>query len=312
MNIFVTGGSGLVGSNITKALLASQKHNVIAPPRRQCNLLDYQSTLEYISKNNPDVLIHCAGEVGGIQANIDDPVRFLIDNVDMGRNVILAAREVGVKRLINLGSSCMYPANAPNPLKESYLLSGLPEQTNEGYAIAKILTQRLCTYIRRENSVFQYKTIIPCNLYGPGDSFDSKTAHLVPAVINKLHRAISDALDNVTIWGDGNSRREFMFVGDLSDFLIAAINDFDELPDLINVGAGYDCSILDCYKIAAEALGYKGSFSFDTDRPSGMYQKLLDITLSKEFGWSPQTNLEDGIHKTYEYYLRNLEERNSV
>jgi len=312
MNVFVTGGSGLVGGNITKALLASKKHNVVAPSRRHCNLLDYQSTLEYISKNKPDILIHCAGKVGGIQANIDEPVRFLVDNVDMGRNVILAAREVGVKRLINLGSSCMYPADAPSPLKESYLMSGLPEQTNEGYAIAKLLTQRLCTYIRRENSAFQYKTIIPCNLYGPGDHFDFRTAHLAPAVINKLHHAITNGLDNVTIWGDGSPRREFMYIGDLSDFLNNAINRFDELPDLINVGAGYDCSVLDYYRTAAKALGYKGSFSFDTDKPTGVHQKLLDTTLLKKFRWNPQTNLIDGIRETYEYYISVLKEKNGV
>lgn len=302
MRIILTGASGLVGKNIFEALEA--EHYIFAPSRTEIDLSSYDNVLAYIARVNPELVIHCAGLVGGIAANIQNPVNFLIENLDMGRNVILASYKNNVPKLINMGSSCMYPRTAINPLKEESILTGELEPTNEGYALAKIVAERLCRYIKTENSTFDYKTLIPCNLYGSYDKFDIQKAHMVPSIITKLHDAVIEGKDSVVIWGDGTARREFMHIDDLVSFVKFAIQSYEDIPSVINVGLGYDYSVTEYYEIAAKVIGYKNKFVYDINKPSGMKQKLVDVSLASSLGWKANVSLEDGISKTYEYYKK--------
>ncbi|OSY87027.1 nodulation protein NolK [Tenacibaculum holothuriorum] len=305
MKILVTGATGMVGRNIIDFAKNIPSIKILAPSSKTLNLLSCEQTAAYIKEYQPDLIIHAAGLVGGIQANMENPVDFLVKNTDIGRNIILAAREQKVKYFLNLSSSCMYPRNAQNPLKETLILKGELEPTNEGYAIAKVFSTRLCEYISRENSYFEYKTIIPCNLYGKYDKFSPKNSHMIPAVIKKIIEAKEQKKSSVTIWGDGTVRREFMYAEDLADFIFYAIENFSNLPQNINVGLGFDYTINEYYNTIAKIVGYKGEFEYDLTKPVGMKQKLVDVSLLREFGWQHKTSLEEGILKTYEFYLKN-------
>lgn len=302
--ILVTGASGLVGRNIVEKL--APLFELHTPGLDQFNLLNYELVRGYIGRLNPDLIIHCAGLVGGIQANVERPVQFLVENFELGKNVVMAAHANNVRQILNLGSSCMYPRNAPNPLREETILTGELEPTNEGYAIAKIAVQRLCTYVNRQYPGFQYKTLIPCNLYGCWDKFDPKEAHLIPAAIRKVHEAMQNGKDSVEIWGTGKARREFMYAGDLADFITFVIERFSELPETMNVGLGYDYAIDEYYQSVASVLGFRGRFEHDLSKPEGMKQKVVDISLLRRFGWTPKVTLEEGIRYTYEFYLEHV------
>ncbi len=291
----------MVGKNIIEHP-SSANYEFLTPSSTELNLLDYPTVYKYVKINKPDFIIHAAGVVGGIQANISSPVKFLVDNVDMGRNIILAAKNNDVKNLINLASSCMYPRNANNPLSEDLILKGELEPTNEGYALAKILTTKLCEYIGQENDELSYKTVVPCNLYGRHDKFDPQHSHMVPAVIRKIDIAKNQKEKVIEIWGNGEARREFMYAADLADFIFYAISDFDGMPQNINVGFGSDFTINEYYKLIATVVGYEGSFKHDLSKPVGMQQKLIDTSRLNAYGWSHGTNLEEGIKRTYEFY----------
>ncbi|MDQ1186566.1 GDP-L-fucose synthase family protein [Agrobacterium larrymoorei] len=302
MKILLSGGRGMVGRNILEQ--AEKRGAVIhAPTSDELDLTNATKTIEFIDALKPNIVIHAAGRVGGIQANIREPVRFLTENWSMGENIVRAARAAGVKRLINLGSSCMYPRGHMDPLKEDMVLAGPLEPTNEGYAIAKCAVARLCEYVTREDGEYQYKTVIPCNLYGRFDKFDPAVSHMIPAVIHKLHSAKECGAEAVDIWGDGNARREFMFAEDLAEAIFFALDHFEALPALTNIGLGYDYTINEYYAAAAEVIGFEGSFVHDLSKPVGMARKLLDVTRQTELGWVPRTKLHDGIRKTYDYYL---------
>lgn len=301
MKILLTGSNGMVGKNIL-AHNSAISYNFLTPSSKDLDLLNYQDVKKYIAIHQPDFVIHAAGKVGGIQANIKEPVSFLIDNIDMGRNIIMAAKSNDIKNLLNLASSCMYPRNGENPLSESLILKGELEPTNEGYAIAKIMSTRLCEYIVKEDDSKNYKTVIPCNLYGKYDKFDPQNSHMIPAVISKIYQAKLSDYSEISIWGDGKSRREFMYAEDLADFIFYAITNFDKMPQNINVGLGYDYSINDYYSEIATVLGYKGKFTHDLTKPTGMKQKLIDNTKLKEFGWKSKTTLTEGLRKTINYY----------
>ena len=304
MKILLTGSNGMVGKNILE-YKSAQNYDFLTPSSEELNLLNYEDVKKYIAIHQPDFIIHAAGKVGGIQANIKEPVSFLIHNIDMGRNIIIAAKENNIKNLLNLASSCMYPRSAVNPLSEDLILKGELEPTNEGYAIAKIMSTRLCEYIVKEDNSKNYKTVIPCNLYGKYDKFHTKNSHLIPAVMRKIHNANLSGANEISIWGDGSARREFMYVEDLSDFIFYAITKFDKMPQNINVGLGYDYSINDYYSEIAKVLDYKGLFSHDLTKPIGMKQKLINNTKQKEFGWKHKTTLKEGLIKTYKYFLEN-------
>ncbi len=297
----------MLGQNIFEHPAAAQ-YDIVAPSSQELDLTDLAATQRFMTDTNPDVVIHAACLVGGIQANIAHPVDYLVTNIDLGRNVIMAARQAGVPKLINLGSSCMYPRNAPNPLSETLVLQGELEPTNEGYALGKIFSTRLCEYINRESQQtgepgVSYKTLIPCNQYGRHDKFDPKHSHLIPAIIHKVHEAKVQNLPEVEIWGDGTARREFMYSGDLAGAVLQAVQDFSQLPDLINIGMGYDHSINDYYAAAAQVIGWQGNFVHNITKPVGMKQKLVDITRQRAWGWMPTTALSTGIENAYQYYL---------
>jgi len=301
MKILVTGASGMVGQNLLKSSRAIG-YVVYAPSRKELNLSSYENTSLFLQSVKPDLILHLAGRVGGIKANTLNPLGFLSENLSIGFNLITAAKEAGIKKFLNVGSSCMYPANAQSPLTEDKLLSGALEKTNEGYALAKIIAQRMCSYINDQCNNLSYKTIIPCNIYGPFDKFDEVNAHLIPAIIRKLHQATQKNADIVTIWGDGTARREFVYVGDIVELLWDACSRFESLPELMNVGVGIDYSITDFYEITASVIGYKGGFAFDLSQPTGMKQKLICSKKVNEWGWQPQVDLSRGIKETYEYY----------
>lgn len=301
MKILLTGGSGMVGRNIRDHAGAGG-HELISPPSRELDLTDGPATEAYVAKVQPDMIIHAAGRVGGIQANIAHPVEFLVENLDMGRNIVMAARKAGIPRLINIGSSCMYPRAAPNPLEETSVLTGELEPTNEGYALAKVLTARLCDYVRRSSPELAYKTLIPCNIFGIHDKFDPAVSHLLPAIIRKVDEARRIGAKSVEIWGSGEARREFMFASDLADGIWNSVARFDDLPGMMNMGVGCDHSINDYYQAVAQVIGWQGNFSHDLSKPVGMKQKLVSVALQRQFGWMPATPLDDAIAQTYAHF----------
>lgn len=301
--VLLTGGGGMVGRNLLEHV-AIHRYEVLAPSRAALNLSDFAAVERYLNQFRPDIIVHAAGTVGGIQANLRDPVRFLLENLDMGRNVVLAAFQAGIKRLINLGSSCMYPRNQTGPLREEMVLQGELEPTNEGYALAKIVTARLCEYIMREDESFHYKTLIPCNLFGRHDKFDPVSSHLLPAIIHKIHLAQQSGQQAVEIWGDGTARREFMYAGDLADAVVRAIDDVDALPACMNIGLGRDSTINGYYQAVGEVLGFAGVFVHDLSKPVGMARKLVSVDRQLAWGWTAQHSLREGIVKTYDYYLK--------
>ncbi len=299
--VWITGGNGMVGRNLREHAKAID-WDIAAPSRRELDLADRAAVAAFAHAGRFDLVIHAAGQVGGIQANMADPVGFLVNNLDMGRNVIMAAFEAEVPALINLSSSCMYPRGRDHALRESDIMTGELEPTNEGYALAKIVSTRLCDYIARTRPDLAYRTIIPCNLYGRHDKFDPAASHLVPAIIAKVSDAVRTGESEVEIWGDGSARREFMYAADLADAIWRAADEPAALPQLMNVGIGDDHSILDYYEAVAAALDWQGRFRFDLTRPVGMQRKLSDVGRQRDWGWTPPTSLRDGITATIQFY----------
>lgn len=293
----------MVGKNILEHENA-KNYDFLTPGSRDLNLLIAKEVETYLDKHRPDVVIHCAGLVGGIQANMKEPVRFLVENSDMGRNIVLAAKSSGVKYFLNMASSCMYPKDHDGLLEEELILTGPLEPTNEGYALAKIMTMRLGQYINKENESKVFKTLVPCNLYGRWDKFSENNSHMIPAVIRKMDNAIIDNSSSVEVWGSGNVRREFMYAADLADFVFFALDNWEKIPEIINVGLGHDHSINDYYQTVAKILGYQGTFHHDLTKPEGMKRKLVSTKRADDLGWKSKTSLEDGIKKAYEFYKK--------
>lgn len=291
----------MVGRNLREHPSAAG-WQLLVPERSELDLGDRSAVADFARSTRPDLVIHAAGQVGGIQANIADPVGFLINNLDIGRNVIMAAFEAEVPAFINLASSCMYPRGRNHPLRESDIMTGELEPTNEGYALAKIVSTRLCEYVSRMRPEYSYRTFIPCNLYGRYDKFSPSSSHLVPAIISKISSAVREGTDEVEIWGDGSARREFMYAADLADAIWRAAEQPAALPPLMNIGVGSDYSILEYYQAVARALGWGGRFRFDISRPVGMQRKLSDVTVQREWGWAPPTGLREGIAATIDFY----------
>ena len=302
MNILLTGSSGMVGRNILEHQNADD-YKILNPTSAELNLLDVEAINHFLKTHKPDLIIHAAGLVGGIEANISNPAKFLIDNMLMGINILNASRNAGIQKFINIASSCMYPVNAKNPLSEEQILDGKLEPTNEGYALAKIAATKLCDYISNEDSSLKYKTVIPCNMYGKYDNFNPQSSHMIAAVIKKIHDAKSQKKESVDIWGDGKARREFMYAGDFADFIFYSIKNFEKMPNIMNVGIGHDYSVKDYYISISKSLNYEGSFNYEISKPIGMPQKLLDSSRVIKFGWTHTTDLNHGIQYTYEHFL---------
>ena len=284
----------------------SSEHLFIASSSKDLNLINRTAVRDRLKMEMPDMIIHTAGVVSGIHANIANPVKYMTDNVYMGLNVIMEAYSLGIPKLLNFGSSCMYPRNIGNGLTEDLILTGELEPTNEGYALSKIMSARLCEYIMRESKNLHYKTIIPCNIYGRHDNFDPRFSHLVPAVIRKLDEAVETNAKVVDIWGDGKSRREFVSAKEVSNFIFWAIDNFEKFPQNINFGLGYDFSVLEYYQAIAKVVGFKGEFTFDLSKPSGMKQKLCDVKKLNDLGWKSSIDLNNGLKEIYNYYLKDV------
>ncbi len=301
MRILITGAGGMVGRNLLSHSRAKSVEP-LTPNSRELDLRDAASVRSYIRHHRPDAIIHLAAVVGGIQANIDQPVRFLADNAEMALALFREARSQGIDRILNVASSCMYPRNVEGALSPDLFLTAPLEPTNEGYAISKILGMRLLEYMVREDPSLAYRTIVPCNLYGRFDHFDLRKSHLVPAAVMKVVDAQRTGADEVAVWGDGTARREFMFAADLADFIWWALYRLKQLPSPLNVGTGVDYSVREYYETIAELVGYRGDLSFDASKPAGMKRKLLDVTQVNELGWKSTTSLRTGLSRTIEYY----------
>lgn len=304
--VLLTGGTGMVGRNIVEHP-AVRHWELVAPTRAELDLERADAVCAFMHEVRPQVVIHAAGLVGGIHANMARPVDFLVRNTDLGRNVILGAHAAGVPQLINLGSSCMYPRNGVNPLREEQVLAGELEPTNEGYAIAKIYAARLCQYLRRQEPTLEYKTLIPCNLYGRHDHFEPTRSHLVAAALRKVHEAARSGAGFVDVWGDGTARREFMDAADLADAVVRHVLQGRDAPELMNIGLGRDHSVNDYYRAAARAVGWNGQLRHDLSKPVGMKQKVVDTSRQTAWGWQPRTSLDEGMARCYAFFLETEE-----
>ena len=297
MKILITGAGGMVGRNLI-ADPRRARHDILAPSRADVDLTDGAVTAAFIDRHRPDMIINAAGLVGGIQANMASDARFLAENLAIGLNVLTAAARSDVPRLINLGSSCMYPKDLDGSLTEDLLLSAPLEPTNEGYALAKIATCKLTTGLGRDGVGRTWRTLIPCNLYGAFDHYEPSRSHMVAAALAKVERAVRDDARTVEIWGDGEARREFLFAGDLADFIWRFHDRLADLPEVMNVGVGEDVTINDYYRACAVAVGYRGGFSHDLARPVGMRRKRLDVSAQSKLGWRPPTPMAAGLLAT--------------
>ena len=292
----------MVGKAIQRIGAADfQQIELASPTREACDLTDLNAVRRMFESEDYDAVIHAAAKVGGIQANLDAPVDFLVQNNLINNNVILSAKDAGIQRLLFLASSCMYPRDYKNPLKEEYLLAAPLEPTNEGYALSKIVGAKLCEYLCGQAGL-SYKTLIPCNLYGIGDHFGEDRSHLIAAAIKKIWLAQKNGNSDVEIWSDGTARREFLYTDDLAKFILDSLDKIDNLPDYLNLGLGSDFTVNEYYEFIAEALGYDGAFKHDLSKPVGMTQKLLDSSKAKAYGWAPAVSIQEGIRRTVESF----------
>lgn len=298
--IFVAGHRGLVGSAIVRALHGQGFKNILVQTRAETDLSSQEAVDRFFETARPEYVFLAAAKVGGILANSTYPVDFLRDNLLIELNVLESAWRHDVKKLESLGSSCIYPKLAPQPLKEEYLLTGPLEPTNEWYAIAKIAGIKLCQAYRLQHG-FNAISLMPTNLYGPGDNFDLQSSHVLPAMIRRFHEAKADCKPEVTLWGTGKPRREFMHVDDLAEAAIFLMQNYNE-PEIVNVGVGTDVTIADLAKMVAAVVGYSGKISYDTSKPDGTPRKLMDVTRIHAMGWRHKIELEDGIRSTYGWF----------
>ena len=315
--IYLAGHAGLVGGAILRALQTHGYDNLIHRTYAELDLADQAATRAFFAAEQPDLVILAAARVGGILANSEEPYEFIHDNLVIQLNVIDAAFRNGVQRLLFLGSSCIYPKLAPQPLKEEYLLTGPLEETNRPYALAKIAGIEMCRSLNREHGT-DYLSLMPTNLYGPGDNFDLHTSHVLPAMLRKFHEAKvggpgEDGVDRpahspVRLWGTGTPRREFLHVDDLADaavYLMEHATAADNADGMVNIGTGQDQTIRELAEVVQRDVGHRGEIVWDIDKPDGTPRKLLDVGRVKELGWSPSIPLEEGIRRTYDWYTKN-------
>ena len=301
--IFISGHKGMVGSALIRALnRRTDEYEVITRNRTELDLCDQQAVKSFLEQEKPEYVINAAGRVGGIFANNSYPADFIRENLLINLNLIHSSFESGVTRFLNLGSSCIYPRDADQPLLEKSLLSGPLEPTNSAYAIAKIAGLEMCRHYRNQYGVM-FHSAMPTNLYGPGDNYHHENSHVLPALIRRFHEAKLDGSSAVTIWGTGNPRRELLHADDLADALIFLLS-VDNPPDWINVGSGTDQSILELANLVKSAVGFEGEIQHDLSKPDGTPIKRLDVTLLEQLGWQSKISLVDGIQLTYEDFLK--------
>ncbi len=308
--IYISGHNGMVGSAIFTQLKNSGYSNLLTRSKSELDLLDQYSVEAFFRKFKPKYVILAAAKVGGILSNRDNPGQFIYENLMIQNNVIHSAKEHGVDKLLFLGSSCIYPKNAKQPLKEEYLLGGPLEPTNEPYAIAKIAGIKMCESYYRQYGC-NFISVMPTNLFGENDNFDLKTSHVLPALMRKIHEAKISNLDTVEVWGSGNVRREFLHVEDMASACLSIMQRIDaenlyedQHISQINIGSGQDITIKQLADLIKNIIGYQGKFVFDISKPDGTYQKLLDVTSLSKIGWAPKYSLREGIAKTYNWYMQ--------
>ena len=309
--IFVAGHRGLVGSSVLRKLADLNYGNLLTRSRSELDLTHADAVFQFFDQCRPKFVFLCAAKVGGILANATHPGDFIRDNLAIQWNVIEASRRTAVRRLLFLGSSCIYPRDCPQPIKEEYLLSGPLEPTNRAYAVAKIAGIEMCRSYHEQYGT-QYLSIMPTNLYGPGDNFDFETSHVLPALIRKVHEAKSEGRTSITVWGTGKARREFLYSEDLADAAVFLMNLPDTAfenacrqdPPLLNIGCGEDLSIQELVELVMETVGYRGTVAYDSSKPDGTPRKLLDITRMRSLGWSRRTPLREGLALFYSAFLK--------
>jgi GDP-L-fucose synthase len=303
--IYIAGHRGMVGSAVWRALEKKGYLNLIGRTSKELDLRSQQLVHDFYLKEQPEVVIDAAAKVGGILANNDFPYQFLMENMQIQNNLIDGAHNAGIEKFIFLGSSCIYPKFASQPLKEEYLLTDSLEPTNEWYAIAKITGVKACQAIRKQHKK-DYVSLMPTNLYGSFDNFDLQSSHVLPAMLRKFHEAKINNHSDVTLWGSGTPMREFLFVDDMAEAVVYALE--NELPEyLYNVGSGKDITIKELAEIIQKVIGHQGKIIWDAGKPDGTPRKLMDVSKMKEIGWKYSTELEDGIEKTYAWFLENIE-----
>jgi GDP-L-fucose synthase len=302
--IYVAGHTGLVGSAIFRTLQKEGYRNLIVRTHKELDLNRQEDVESFFKKESPDYVFLAAAKVGGIHANSTYPADFIRDNLLVQSNVIDAAYKSNTKKLLFLGSSCIYPKLAPQPMKEEYLLTGELEPTNEWYAIAKIAGIKMCQAYRKQYG-FNAISLMPTNLYGPGDNFDLENSHVLPALIRKFHEAKANNKSEVVVWGTGTPKREFLYVDDLAEAALFLMENYDE-GEIINVGAGEDISIKELAELVREVTDFKGDIVFDTSKPDGMLLKLLDSSKINSIGWTPKMSLRNGIRSTYDWFKESL------
>ena len=299
--IYVAGHRGLVGSAVVRALYTQGYHNLIVRTHHELDLTEQRDVREFFAAEKPEAVIMAAARVGGIFANSSKPAVFIRDNLLIQDNVIDAAYKSGVAKFVFLGSSCIYPKMAPQPIKEDYLLTGPLESTNEWYAVAKIAGLKMCQAYRREFG-FKAISLMPTNLYGPGDNFDRDHSHVLPALIRRFHEAKLRNDAKVTVWGTGTPRREFLHVDDMADAVVFLLQNYDA-EAIVNVGWGKDVTIHELAEIVMSAVGFEGKLEFDSSKPDGTPRKLLDTERLTKLGWQPKVSLKDGITQTYRWFV---------
>jgi GDP-L-fucose synthase len=301
--IYVAGHLGLVGGAVMRLLRAQGFENVVTRPRAELDLCKENAVHEFFTKEKPQIVVLAAARVGGIKANSDAPVEFLVENLQVQNNVLCAAHQSGVRKLVFLGSSCIYPKLAPQPIPETALLTGPLEPTNEAYAIAKIAGVELCQAFAREYGT-NFISVMPTNLYGPGDNFDLETSHVLAALLRKAHEAKRNRAHQLVVWGTGQPRREFLHVDDLASAILFLLEHYDS-PEIINIGRGEDISIEELARLICDVVGFDGELTWDHSKPGGTLRKLLDISKISKLGWKPTISLRDGIAQTYEWFVNN-------
>jgi GDP-L-fucose synthase len=299
-SVFIAGHRGLAGSAILRELQAHGYGHLLTRPHAELDLTDRAAVRQYFAETRPQVVIVAAAKVGGIKANDEFPVEFLLHNLQIQNNLVEAAYDFAARKLLFLGSSCIYPKFAPQPMPESALLTGALEPTNEAYAVAKIAGIRLCQAYARQHGA-NFISAMPTNLYGPHDNFDLATSHVLPALVRKVHEAKRSGSQELAVWGTGAPRREFLHVDDFASACRFLLEHYDS-PEIINVGFGEDISIRELAEIICEVAGFAGRLTFDPSKPDGSPRKLLDSSRLRELGWSPRVALRDGIRRTYNWY----------
>lgn len=305
-NLLITGAAGMLGSTFVKYFTGSDRV-LFTPNSKELDLRDRSATNAYFAKNKITEVVHCAARVGGISANIQFPLDYILENLLIDSSVIDASAKSSVQKFLYVGSSCMYPRDHNGPLSEEHILSGKLEPTNEGYALAKLSAAHAVVAAGSQYKG-DWKVIVPSNLYGPGDSFDLAKSHLIASIIVKLLKAKLSESDVVEIWGDGTARREFTFVEDIAYFVSTNWNVIETWPNFMNIGIGTDQSVQEYYELVAKEVGYKGSFTYNSDKPTGMRRKLMNSSLARQHGWNPQTSYPEGIKRTVAWYINKFEE----